>query len=95
MHVNISVTVKVVGGFLFVMAKLEQIKRNYLHFHRFLCVIIETRSLLTDISLVVNQSLVNISLALCARDIFTSQLTSTRDILGNESPSEKAKFAFM
>ena len=56
MHVNISVTVKVVGGFLYVMAKNwgKKIKRNYLHFHRFfLCVINETRSLLTNISLVV------------------------------------------
>ena len=63
-------------------------KRIQLLFRRFLCIRIKivllTSDLLSNISLVVGQSSVNISLALRARDISTSWLTSNQWYIGQQ-----------
>ena len=84
MHVNASITVKDRGGIsIHVMAENWQLLKDMLVFSSFLVCwnrngILLTSDLLPNISLVVGQSSVNISLALCAREVSTSRLTSNQ-----------------
>ena len=50
------------------------------------CIVWLTSDLLPSISLVIGQSSVNLSLALCAREISTPRRTSNSDLLPNISP---------
>ena len=75
-----------------------EISEGYICFFRyFLCVRIEivsylTSDLLPNISLVVGQSSVNVSLALCARDISTLRLTSNQWYIGQQITVTKILF---
>ena len=83
-HVNTSITIKVLGEISFrVMEENWQHLKDTLAFSSLLVCynqnrVLLTRDLLPNISLVVGQSSVYISLALRVRDIATSRLTSNQ-----------------
>ena len=88
-HVNASITVKVVGGISSCNGRKLEKSEGYNCFFVVSCVLESNRFLLTsdllpNISLVVGQSSVNISLALRARDISTSWLTSNQWYIGQQ-----------